>query len=103
MWTVAEPKEKMPSGYEKVSITQFKDTDKHTWLFTITNKKTSSSSVTPTTRNVTRKVTATATPKVTGSSRTSPNTGDNQNIWIPIMTMFGAAVVLVILARKRAR
>jgi LPXTG-motif cell wall-anchored protein len=40
---------------------------------------------------------------VTGKSRTSPNTGDNQNIWIPIMTMIGASVVLVVLARKRVR
>ena len=103
-WTVTEPR--IPSGYTKVGITQSKNDTAHTRLFTITNKKTSSSSDSGSksgSSSVTRKVTATATPKVTGSSRTSPNTGDNQNIWIPIMTMFGAAVVLVVLARKRVR
>ena len=103
-WTVTEPR--IPSGYTKVGITQSKNDTAHTRLFTITNKKTSSGSDSGSksgSSSVTRKVTATATPKVTGSSRTSPNTGDNQNIWIPIMTMFGAAVVLVVLARKRVR
>jgi len=100
-WTVTEPR--IPSGYTKVGITQTSNNTAHTKLFTITNKKTSSSNATPTSKSVTRKVTATATPKVTGKSRTSPNTGDNQNIWIPIMTMFGASVVLVVLARKRVR
>lgn len=103
-WTVTEPR--IPSGYTKVGITQTSNSTAHTRLFTITNKKTSSSSDSGSksgSSSVTRKVTATATPKVTGKSRTSPNTGDNQNIWIPIMTMFGAAVVLVVLARKRVR
>ena len=100
-WTVTEPR--VPTGYTKVGITQTSNNTAHTRLFTITNKKTSSSNATPTSSSVTRKVTATATPKVTGSSRTSPNTGDNQNIWIPIMTMLGASVVLVVLARKRVR
>lgn len=103
-WTVTEPR--IPSGYTKVGITQTSNNTAHTKLFTITNKKTSSSSDSgskPGSSSVTRKVTATATPKVTGSSHTSPNTGDDQNIWIPIMTMFGAAVVLVVLARKRVR
>ena len=103
-WTVTEPR--IPSGYTKVGITQTSNSTAHTKLFTITNKKTSSSSDSGSksgSSSVTRKVTATATPKVTGKSRTSPNTGDNQNIWIPIMTMFGAAVVLVVLARKRVR
>ncbi len=103
MWTVAELDKNVPKGYTKVGITQSKNTDRHTWVFTITNRKTSSSTATPRPTSITRKVTATATPKVTGKSRTSPNTGDNQNIWIPIMTMFGAAVVLVVLARKRVR
>ena len=100
-WTVTEPR--IPSGYTKVGITQTSNSSAHTKLFTITNKKTSGSGPTPTTRSVTRKVTATATPKVTGSSRTLPNTGDNQNVWIPLITMFGAAVVLVVLIRKRTR
>ena len=103
-WTVTEPR--VPSGYTKVGITQTSNNTAHTKLFTITNKKTSSSSDSGSksgSSSVTRKVTATATPKVTGSSHTSPNTGDDQNIWIPIMTMFGAAVVLVVLARKRVR
>ena len=100
-WTVTEPR--IPSGYTKVGITQTSNSSAHTKLFTITNKKTSGSGATPTTRSVTRKVTATATPKVTGSSRTLPNTGDNQNVWIPLITMFGAAVVLVVLIRKRTR
>ena len=103
-WTVTEPK--IPTGYTKVGITQTSNNTAHTKLFTITNKKTSSSSDSGSkseSSSVTRKVTATATPKVTGSSHTSPNTGDDQNIWIPIMTMFGAAVVLVVLARKRVR
>ena len=103
-WTVTEPR--IPSGYTKVGITQTSNSTAHTKLFTITNKKTSSGSDSGSksgSSSVTRKVTATATPKVTGKSRTSPNTGDNQNIWIPIMTMFGASVVLVVLARKRVR
>lgn len=103
-WTVTEPY--IPSGYTKVGITQAKNDTARTRLFTITNKKTSNSNNNGSNSNsksVTRKVTATATPKGTGSTRTSPNTGDNQNIWIPLMTMFGAAVVLVVLARKRAR
>ena len=103
-WTVTEPR--IPSGYTKVGITQTSNSTAHTRLFTITNKKTSSSSDSGSksgSSSVTRKVTATATPKVTGKSRTSPNTGDNQNIWIPIMTMLGASVVLVVLARKRVR
>ena len=97
-WTVTEPN--VPFGYTKVSITVFSPSD-NAKLYTITNRKTSNSTATPKPTSITRKVTA--TPKVTGKSRTSPNTGDNQNIWIPIMTMFGAAVVLVVLARKRAR
>ena len=99
-WTVTEPH--VPTGYTKVGITQSKNETARTRLFTITNKKTSSGSNSDTNSN-TRKVTATATPKVTGSTRNTPNTGDNQNIWIPIMTMFGASVVLVALAKKRAR
>jgi LPXTG-motif cell wall-anchored protein len=98
-WTVTEPR--IPSGYTKVGITQSKNDTAHTRLFTITNKKTSNSTATPRPTSITRKVTA--TPKVTGSSHTTPNTGDNQNIWIPIMTMIGASVVLVVLARTRAK
>ena len=100
-WTVTEPR--IPSGYTKVGITKLPNKTAHTELFTITNRKTSNSSSNSGSNSTTRKVTATATPKVTGSSRNSPNTGDNQNIWIPIMTMIGASVVLVVLARKRAR
>ena len=100
-WTVTEPT--IPSGYTKVGITQTSNSTAHTRLFTITNKKTSSTRNTPTPTGTSRRVTATVTAKATGSSRTSPNTGDNQNIWIPIMTMLGASVVLVVLVRKRVR
>ena len=100
-WTVTEPS--IPDGYTKVGITQTKNDTAHTRVFTITNKKTSSTNKTPTPTGTSRRATATVTSKASGSSRNSPNTGDNQNIWIPLMTMIGASVVLVVLARKRAR
>ena len=46
IWTVTEPK--IPSGYTKVGITQSSNSTAHTRLFTITNKKTSFVTSTPT-------------------------------------------------------
>ena len=97
-WTVTEPS--IPTGYTKVSITQTKDVTKNTRLFTITNRKTGSGSGGGNNSNTNKK--STATPKATGSAgrQTSPSTGDDQNIWIPLMTMAGAAFVLFFLSKK---
>lgn len=99
-WTVTEPDAFVPYGYEKVSIKQTKNKTKNTCLFTITNRKTGSGSGGGNNSNTNKK--STATPKATGSAgrRTSPSTGDDQNIWIPLMTMAGAAFVLFFLSKK---
>ena len=97
-WTVTEPS--IPTGYEKLSITQTKDKTKNTCLFTVTNRKNGSGSGGGNNSNTNRK--STATPRATGSAgrRTSPSTGDDQNIWIPLMTMAGAAFVLFFILKK---